>query len=166
MTDISKYIKEIKVTDINIISLSGMLEFISENYFVENDTYQIGFNWITVYYNPQINYIRDLQNPKKEDIIAYVSSNYQIAFVLDKYVGAFKQDTKAYNMKYISVNSFNDKILFCSDTALFSDIVWIDDDFMTNENISFDFESFYLIDDGIKYINPKHFSVIDFIDYK
>lgn len=35
----------------------------------------------------------------------------------------------------------------------------IDDDFMKNEKIPFDFDSFALIDEGVHYLNPKHFSV-------
>lgn len=39
-----------------------------------------------------------------------------------------------------------------------------DDDFMNDENIEFDFEAFDIIDSNIKYVNPKHFSVLDLIN--
>lgn len=39
------------------------------------------------------------------------------------------------------------------------DIIWINDDFMLDENIPFDFEAFELIDRKVNYLNPKHFSV-------
>ncbi len=42
----------------------------------------------------------------------------------------------------------------------FSGAVWIDDDFMHDENIPFDFDSFSLIDEGEPYLNPRHFSVL------
>lgn len=51
----------------------------------------------------------------------------------------------------------------CSDTSLlpktFGNVEWIDDDFMNDENIPFDYDSFEKIDSGIPYLNPKHFSV-------
>lgn len=43
-------------------------------------------------------------------------------------------------------------------------VVWIDDDFMSDENIEFDFEAFDSIDSGEKYLNPKHFSLENSID--
>ena len=46
---------------------------------------------------------------------------------------------------------------------LFENIIWIDDDFLNDENIEFDFEAFDIIDSGEIYINPKHFSVLDLV---
>lgn len=43
--------------------------------------------------------------------------------------------------------------------------LWIDDDFLNNEKLEFDYEKFELIDTGIKYLNPKHFSVKSFVKY-
>ena len=43
--------------------------------------------------------------------------------------------------------------------------LWIDDDFLNNEKLEFDYEKFELIDTGIKYLNPKHFSVKSFVEY-
>lgn len=34
---------------------------------------------------------------------------------------------------------------------------------MSDENIEFDFEAFEIIDSGEKYVNPKHFSVVDIV---
>ena len=66
-------------------------------------------------------------------------------------------------MVYLPVPDFGEEALQCSRIDLlpqeFSGILWIDDDFMDDENIPFDFESFSLIDDGVDYLNPKHFSV-------
>lgn len=42
---------------------------------------------------------------------------------------------------------------------------WIDDDFLNNEKLEFDYEKFELIDAGVKYLNPKHFSVKNFVMY-
>ena len=43
--------------------------------------------------------------------------------------------------------------------------LWIDDDFLNNEKLEFDYEKFELMDTGIKYLNPKHFSVKSFVKY-
>ena len=43
--------------------------------------------------------------------------------------------------------------------------LWIDDDFLNNEKLEFDYEKFELIDTGVKYLNPKHFSVKSFVKY-
>ena len=42
---------------------------------------------------------------------------------------------------------------------------YIDDDFMNYEDAEFDFVAFCKIDDGIHYLNPKHFSIQQLIDY-
>ena len=42
-------------------------------------------------------------------------------------------------------------------------ITWIDDYFMNDASIEFDFEAFEIIDSGALYLNPKHFSVEQFI---
>ena len=47
--------------------------------------------------------------------------------------------------------------------SLFRKYFWIDDDFLNDENIEFDFEAFDIIDSGEIYINPKHFSVLDLV---
>lgn len=39
------------------------------------------------------------------------------------------------------------------------------DDFLDNEEIPFDYKKFERIDAGIKYLNPKHFSVKNFVMY-
>ena len=38
------------------------------------------------------------------------------------------------------------------------------DDFLNDEDIAFDFESFEIIDSGTEYVNPKHFSVSGLIN--
>ena len=42
---------------------------------------------------------------------------------------------------------------------------WINDDFLNNEKLEFDYEKYELIDAGVKYLNPKHFSVKNFVMY-
>jgi hypothetical protein len=44
----------------------------------------------------------------------------------------------------------------------YRNIVWINDDFMDDDKIDFDYEAFELIDSGVDYLNPAHFSIYDF----
>ena len=46
----------------------------------------------------------------------------------------------------------------------FSGIKWINDDFLNDETIEFDFEAFEIIDTGVTYLNPKHFSIYDLMN--
>lgn len=45
-----------------------------------------------------------------------------------------------------------------------SKVVWIDDDFLSDESIQFDFKAFEIIENKIIYLNPKHFSVLQLIN--
>ncbi len=47
--------------------------------------------------------------------------------------------------------------------SFLSKITWISDDFLSDENIDFDFEAFEIIDSGVIYLNPNHFSVMEMI---
>ncbi|MDE5931444.1 MAG: transposase, partial [Lachnospiraceae bacterium] len=44
----------------------------------------------------------------------------------------------------------------------YKNIVWINDDFMNDDRIEFDYEAFELIDSGVDYLNPGHFSIYEF----
>ena len=64
---------------------------------------------------------------------------------------------------YIEVDNFYQELLCVSTVNIpefLQDIIWINDDFMLDENIPFDFEAFELIDSKVNYLNPKHFSGI------
>lgn len=146
------------------ISLSGWLEAFVEYYFVWGEGGgDINFHWLTVYYDPDIDPLYEAVEAMREKIVAYVSSDYRWSFVLSRHLEKFQKDTAGYGMVYLPVPDFERELLQCSRTDLlpqaFSDILWIDDDFMDDENIPFDFDSFSLIDDGAEYLNPKHFSV-------
>ena len=90
-------------------------------------------------------------------------------FVLAPFLEQLITDTFEYSISYIPVSDF-DSEEFCVDTEkelplFFSTVNWIDDDFMNYEDAEFDFVAFCKIDDGIHYLNPKHFSVQQLIDY-
>ena len=139
------------------ISLSGWLEAFVEHYFVYGEGGgSKAFHWLTVYYDPDIDPIYEAVEAILANVVAYVSSDYRWSFVLSGHLEKFRKDTAGYGMVYLPVPDFREEALQCS---RISGILWIDDDFMDDENIPFDFESFSLIDDGVDYLNPKHFSV-------
>lgn len=149
------------------ISLSGMLEAFIGNYYVSGEGSDDDFHWLTIYYDPSIDAYTEAVETIPSNIVAYVSSDYRWAFVLTSHIHEFRKDTLNYGISYISVKSFSCGLLQCAHIDLlpceFSNILWIDDDFLNDENIPFDFSSFALIDDGVHYINPKHFSVVQLI---
>lgn len=146
------------------ISLSGWLEAFVEHYFVYGEGGgDREFHWIIIYYDADIDALYDAVETAPDNIVAYASSDYRWSFVLSRHLEKFRKDTTDYGMVYLPVPDFGEETLCCARTDLlppeFSGIVWIDDDFMDDENIPFDFDSFALIDDGVEYLNPKHFSV-------
>lgn len=170
MLELNEYINrsEKKKPNKSDISLSGKLEAFVGNYFVSGEgTCDKDFHWLTVYYDSSIDAYTEAVELLTSNIVAYVSSDYRWGFVLNNHFQKFNENTSEYGISCIPVPSFEDKILQCSHTDLlpceFSDIVWIDDDFMINENIPFDYDSFALIDEGVNYLNPKHFSVAQLI---
>ncbi|MDE7436420.1 MAG: transposase [Lachnospiraceae bacterium] len=149
-------------------SLSGKLEGIIGNYFVSGEgAYNKDLHWLTVYYDSSIDTYTEAVELVPSNIVAYVSSDYRWGFVLSSHIHIFNENVSDYGISCIAIPSFEDEILQCSHTNLlpceFSDIVWIDDDFMDDENIPFDHDSFALIDEGVNYLNPKHFSVVQLI---
>lgn len=66
------------------------------------------------------------------------------------------KDMSRFGRNYLQVGFYTEHIL---------PALWIDDDFLNNEKLEFDYEKFELIDTGIKYLNPKHFSVKSFVEY-
>lgn len=148
------------------ISLCGKLEAIIGNYFL----YSAGIpdnNIQVLYYDSTVGFY-DAIPLEKNNIVAYILDNENVVFVhKDMYI-KLKEDTKEYELVFISVNSFETDEFYIDlemeIPPLLKNIIWINDDFMNDENIEFDFEAFDIIDSGEKYINPKHFSVADLID--
>lgn len=150
------------------LSLSGMLEVFIGNYFVSGEgTGNKNFHWLIIYYDPDIDTHTDAVETIPSNIVAYVSCDYRWGFVLSSHIQKFRKDILNYGITCISVPDFECEHLQCSRTDLlpyeYSDILWIDDDFMNDENIPFDYDSFDLIDEGVHYLNPRHFSVAQLI---
>lgn len=121
-----------------------------------------------IYYDSKIP-LDDVVSETNENKVAYYLTEHNMMFVLAPFLEQLITDTFEYSISYIPVSDF-DSEEFCVDTEkelplFFSTVNWIDDDFMNYEDAEFDFVAFCKIDDGIHYLNPKHFSVQQLIDY-
>ena len=168
MIDLTESIHAQKGTCQAYISLSGWLEVMVGNYFVRGEGAATkDFHWLTIYYDADIDTKYEAVETVSANIVAYVSSDYRWSFVLDRHIEKFQKDTADYGICHISISDFAQELLYCSRVDMlpreFSGIVWIEDDFMNDENITFDFESFSLIDEGVPYLNPRHFSVAQLV---
>lgn len=146
------------------MSLFGKLEAIIGNYFLSEITEGVFRGlWNTIYFDPEINGEIECAACTPENLIGYVDREERWVFILDKYLKKFKEDTAEYELNYIGVPSMQEAILQCnridSLPAEFSQLLWIDDDFMDDEKIPFDLVASAIIDEGTEYLNPKHFSV-------
>lgn len=163
------------------ISLCGKLEAVIGNYFLagagspDEDVY-------TLYYDPDIRLgnagplvserafsylLGDAVRLVPENIVAYILKNEMVAFVLEDMAAKVKEDTAEYGLVCVPVASFEADAFYVDTDAeipgLLKRIVWADDDFLNDASIAFDDEAFEVIDSGVKYVNPKHFSVLDLI---
>lgn len=104
-----------------------------------------------------------------KNLIGYVYCDDRVAFVLNSFLERFINDTVDYDIHYVGVDSLDEECIECSRYSDYCEHIlpalWIDDDFLNNEKLEFDYEKFELIDTGVKYLNPKHFSVKSFVKY-
>ncbi|MCI7350738.1 MAG: transposase [Ruminococcus sp.] len=148
-------------------SFSGKLEAIIGKYFVSGEGVP-GKSIYTVYYNENtpVDECVELIN---ENIVAYITSDYRFAFVLEEFLNKFISDTAEYALSYLPVKSFSEDEFCISPTdrlpLQFQKIIFINDDFLNDEKIEFDYELFEIIDSGAKYLNPNHFSINDLVSY-
>lgn len=147
------------------MSLCGKLEAMIGNYFLSGAGVPDGEIRV-LYYDSTVGFY-DAIPRVKENIVAYIFENEDIAFVQEDMHQKLKKDTEEYELVFIPVHSFETEELYIDIEkeipAFLKNIVWADDDFMSDENIEFDFETFEIIDSGKKYVNPKHFSVADIV---
>lgn len=165
LKNISDLMKQINNTPDDVYSLCAKLEVFVGNYFVSCEGVP-GETIFTIYFDPAIDREECVQE-SPEKVVAYVTSDYKYAFVLEHIFDKFVKDTFEYGLHYIPVSDFSQKEFFIELTEeipdLFRKITWINDDFLDDEHLEFDFEAFYKIDDGIRYINPNHFSINELI---
>ncbi|MEJ8737950.1 transposase [Erysipelotrichaceae bacterium HCN-30851] len=167
MTDISN-IFSISSCVPHKISLCGYLEAIIGKYFLSQSGNPEAY-WYAIYYDSSIDEHNECVEIIDENLIGYVYYDNRVAFVLNSFLEKFINDTLDYNIYYVGVDSLDKECLECRRHSDYSTQIlpacWIDDDFLNNGNISFDYEKFKLIDEGVKYLNPKHFSVKNFVKY-
>ena len=147
------------------MSLCGKLEAMIGNYFLSGAGAPDGEIRV-LYYDSTVGFYDEIPRVK-ENIVAYIFENEDIAFVREDMLQKLKKDTEEYELVFVPVHSFETDELYIDIEkgipSLLKNIVWVDDDFMSDENIEFDFEAFEIIDSGEKYVNPKHFSVVDIV---
>ena len=89
--------------------------------------------------------------------------------LLNSCLERFINDTVDYEVHYVGVDSLDEECIECRRYSDYCEYIlpdlWIDDDFLNDEKLAFDYEKFELIDAGVKYLNPKHFSVKNFVMY-
>lgn len=143
------------------ISLCGKLEAIIGNYFLPG----VGQEIETLYYDVSI----DIDDSVEliENIVAYYVAEESIAFVKRDMLDKLQNVTEEYDITYVAVDDFYKEILCVNQMKkipeFLNTVVWVDDDFMSDDTIQFDFEAFEIIDSKVTYLNPKHFSVSQMI---
>lgn len=136
--------------------------------------YQIGGYWVpcegltdiselyySADYNPECGDAARLTVP--QNIIAYLFWKQHTVLVRAECFAKLCRDCKGFGFTFYPVPAFEQEAICCEPSEAlpfpFSEITWIDDDFMNGDGSDFDFDAFYQIDAGVKYLNPKHFSV-------
>ncbi len=150
------------------ISVSGKLEAFIGNYFVSGEGMP-DTKILLIYYDPKIDSLYNAVECIMENLIACMTADYEYAFVKESVFQKFSKDISEYNTTIIPVSDFDEQELSVNEReylpGFLSDICWIRDDFLSNEDIEFDYDAFEVIDDGVDYINPDHFSVNEIISY-
>ncbi len=166
MVLLNNYFHHDKLANKGTISVSGKLEAFIRNYYVSGEGCP-GETVLLIYYDPKIDSYYNAVECIKENLIACMSADYEYAFVKEPLLQKFKNDIKEYNTTIIPIKDFDIQECRIDETAylpeFLSKISWIRDDFLSDENIDFDYEAFERIDDGIEYLNPDHFSVNEMI---
>lgn len=146
------------------ISLCGKLEAFIGGYFLSNVLPESKVE--TLYYDATIDNIYDAVDTIEKNIVAYFVNNESIAFVKSEVIEKLKKETEEYEITYVEVNDFYQEILFVDKGNVpdyLQEIIWIDDDFLSDDKLDFDYEAFELIDSKVSYLNPKHFSVYQMV---
>lgn len=142
------------------ISLEGYLEVICGDYFLQGRW--DGFEFV---YWKKDSHAQEGSIMGKENMVAIVSESTSMAFVCNHFYEKFCDDTKEYGFTYIRMDSLVEENLTCKHPERlpeeYQHIVWINDDFLDDDRLEFDYDAFDLIDAGMEYLNPKHFSIYE-----
>lgn len=143
------------------ISLCGKLEAFIGNYFLSNVFPESEVE--TLYYDATIDDMYDTVDLVEKNIVAYYVNDESISFVKSDMFEKLQKETEEYGITYIKIDDFDEEVLLVNldkDMPKYlKKILWIDDDFLCNEAIPFDYDAFEIIDSKVDYLNPKHFSV-------
>lgn len=168
MMDVSSFFLISSGTKTQKLSLCGYLEAIIGKYFLAQSGNPDAY-WYAIYYDASIDGYDECVEVTDKNLMGYVYCDDRVAFVLNSFLERFINDTFDYNICYVGVDSLDEECLECRKYSDYSEHIlpalWIEDDFLNNEKIPFDYEKFELIDEGVKYLNPKHFSVRNFVEY-
>ena len=146
-------------------SLSFRLEYEAGRYWVPCEGFA---EWSEIYYDadydPYNGDPRTLTVPEK--IVAYIFWAQKLVFVQAAYYAKMCADAKGFGFTFLPFSSFAEKF-YCDETDVFPflEITWLDDDFLNDDTAEFDFDTFRKIDAGVKYLNPKHVSVQEIMEY-
>ena len=146
------------------ISLCGKLEAFVGGYFLSNVLPESKVE--TLYYDATIDNIYDAVDTIEKNIVAYFVNDESIAFVKSEVLEKLKKETEEYGITYVEVNDFYQEVLFVDKGNIpdyLQEIIWIDDDFLSDDKLDFDYDAFELIDSKVSYLNPKHFSVYQMV---
>lgn len=105
-------------------------------------------DWYTIDYN--------------SEVIGYMSTKYPALFIQSTTLGSFEKFLVELSIPYTYVSY--DECVSCEPDILRNyisntNLYLIDDRFLYDENIPFDYEAFELIDDGARYVNPYCFKL-------
>lgn len=164
MIDISNIKKRTNRCKATNISLCGKLEAFVGNYYLANVFPESRVE--ILYYDASVG-IYDAIDTIEKNIVAFFVDDESIGFVKSDYLEKLQQETEEYCITYFSVDDFTKEQL-CVDLSrklpeYLKDILWVNDDFLTDETIPFDYDAFEIIDGNADYLNPAHFSVLQLL---
>ena len=167
MKNIVECMKQLNHAPVDASGLSAQLECFVGCYFLRFDHAEPDIQ--EVYFDAAIDKEEESVDLIPENLVAYVTADGKYAFVLERVFDQFIADTAEYSFRYIPVTAFDLKEFWIDLSGevpeLFQKIAWIDDSFLYDEHIAFDFEAYFKIDDGIRYINPRCFSIHELITF-
>ena len=166
MVLLNNYFHTNKQANKGSISVSGKLEAYIGNYYVSGEGIP-GENILLIYCDPNVDSLYGEVECKKENLIACMTADYEYVFVKNTLLQKFREDISEYNSTIIPISDFDLQECCVKETEylpdFLSNIRWINDDFLSDENLDFDFKAFETIDEGVDYLNPNHFSVNELI---
>lgn len=147
------------------ISLCGKLEAYIGRYFLSNAYPESVVE--TLFYDKTLVNIYDEVKTVEQNIVAYFVDGESIAFVKSDVFEKLQSETEEYGIVLLMIDDFDEEVLCINQEQqlpkYLENILWVDDDFLSDESLPFDYEAFEIIDSKVAYLNPKHFSVSQLI---